>query len=80
MQCGPCGPIPQRIKKCRSGAARKSWPVARIGDEGFVRAGGPEEVTKKVRAARWAEGYEGPGVNRLAAAAVPLCRRHPSVD
>jgi len=52
------------MKKCRAGAARKSWPVARIGDEGFVRAGGPEEVTKRVRAARWAEGDEGPGVNR----------------
>ena len=42
----------------------KSWPWARIGNEGFVRASGPEGVTKRVRAARWAEGNEGPGVNR----------------
>jgi len=68
------------MKKCRPGAVRKSWPVARIGHEGFKRALRPESVTKRVRAARWAEGDEGPGVNRLPAAVVPLGRRHPSVD
>jgi len=64
MQCGPCGPIAERMKKCRAGAARKSWPWARIGHEGFKRAMRPEGVTKRVRAARWAEGHEGPGVTR----------------
>ena len=78
MQCGPCGPIPGRMKKCRAGAARKSWPGARIGHEGFVRAGGPEEVTKRVRAARRAEGHEGPGVNRLLPVIPSGCR--PSAD
>ena len=46
----------------------------------FVRASGSESVTKRVRATRRAESNEGPGVNRLPAAAVPLGRRHPSAD
>lgn len=50
------------MKKCRPGAVRKSWPWARIGHEGFKRAMRPDDVTKRVRAARRAEGNEGPGV------------------
>jgi len=46
--------------------------------KGFKRALRPEDVTKKVRAALRAEGYEGPGVNRLLPAIPSGCR--PSVD
>jgi hypothetical protein len=35
-----------------------------LATKGFKRASWPEGVTKRVRAARWAEGHEGPGVNR----------------
>jgi hypothetical protein len=52
-------------KRKSAGPERPGNPgLARIGNEGFVRASGPEEVTKRVRAARRAESHEGPGVNR----------------
>ena len=73
---------PDTVTKRRSaGPERPGNPgLARIGNEGFKRAMRPGDVTKKVRAALRAEGHEGPGVNRLPAAVVPLGRRHPSVD
>ena len=48
-----------------------------------VRAGhAARRCDEESSAARWAEGDEGPGVNRLPAAAVPpgAGRRHPSAD
>lgn len=55
---------------CRSGPEILAGGPG-LATKGFKRALRPEEVTKRVRAARWAESNEGPGVNRLPAAAVP---------